>query len=199
MNARLLTASRFLSLFGGAVLLLAAACGDDEGEDTSTSTSGSGGATTTGSSTSGSGAAGGAGGQGGGPSLFECSGLPGTANMVDTGSILIASLTFSDPLDGAPTCTVVEGSPTERLVEFWNDAGSRRLEVRVGGQLLTTSHGTIDNASTIAAVTDLPADTEVTVRFDDGVVFGYYDLVFTITSTDTVTVSSAQYTYTNSD
>lgn len=193
MNAHLFNAYRLLSLCGGAILLLAAACGDDA-DDTSTSTSGSGGATSSSTSTS---ASGGAGGEGGGPTLYECSGLPATANMVDTGStILIASLTFSDFLDGPTTCTVVEGSPSVSLVEFWNDMGSRRLDVRVGGKLLTTSHGVIDNSTTIAAVTDLPADTEVTVRFDDGVVFGFYDLVFTISSADTVTVSSAQYTYT---
>ena len=144
-------------------------------------------------------AAGSAGASGaGGQFVATCPGLPATAAMTDqdkTG-INIASLKF-DEFAVPVVCAVVSETASPRLLEMWHDTGSGKRSVDVAGFIETTSHGTINNAGVIPIVENLPADTDITVKFldnDKSLATGTYDITFNIGSNDMATVSSATYT-----
>ena len=195
-------------IFVAAALALCAslsACGSDDssGGGSGGATGGSGGATGgSGGATGGSGgASGSAGSAGSSGKTVSCNGLPAEAAMVDSQgtNIKIAVLSFSDPLAGSPACEVKSDDVKPSLVQFWNDIDSSKLliELNGSGPVLQTSHGKMDNSGSIPTVLDLPADTDVTVRFEDiggGLSTGYYDVVFQITSGDVAKVKSASYT-----
>ncbi|MEZ4221526.1 MAG: hypothetical protein R3B13_11415 [Polyangiaceae bacterium] len=200
-----------LSRWVGAVALGACcslmACGSDDssgggsGGAAGSATGGSGGAT--GGAAGSAGNAGAAASAGSTGKTVACSGLPAEATMVDSGgtNIKIASLIFSDPVSGGATCEVKSDDVKPSLVQFWNDIDSSKLliELNGSGPVLQTSHGTMDNGGAIPTVLDLPADTDVTVRFEDiggGLATGYFDVVFQISSTDKAMVKSASFTAT---